>query len=241
MAELGLVEEHAVVAKVADHFGSRFAPQDGGGLLLSFALDPRRKALRCAGKSLGDGLHLQELADASFDSPVQLESQQGDRPFGSSGTERHDASLVEIETKPSLGHALDQCKLKRVRGFLIRENKDCIVCIADELSFVGPVLLEPLVQKDMETDVGEDGTGRRALRRASELVRHGAICVQHRAAEHPCDEPQEVRITNALLQRAQEPVVVHGIEEFLDVHLDHDAAILTTANGFIRTAQRLMR
>jgi len=36
-------------------------------------------------------------------------------------------------------------------------------------------------------------------------------------------------------------LAVDGVKEFLNVHLYHDTAILAMADGFIGTAQRLMR
>lgn len=50
-----------------------------------------------------------------------------------------------------------------------------------------------------------------------------------------------MRVADALLERAQEPVVIDRVEEFLDIHLDHDAALLAVTDDFVRAPQRLMR
>lgn len=79
------------------HLDGGFSPQGRGLFAMSHALDPLGKTLNCAGKSLGDGFHLQALADTSLDTPVQLQTQKGDGPYGSGGTEGYDAGLFEIE------------------------------------------------------------------------------------------------------------------------------------------------
>lgn len=45
VAELGLVEEHIIVAEVARHLNGHLTPQERIRLLFAFALDPRHKAL----------------------------------------------------------------------------------------------------------------------------------------------------------------------------------------------------
>src|SRR5665213_1035308 len=109
------------------------------------------------------------------------------------------------------------------------EAKHEVVSIAHDddvtMPIAPPPLLNPQVERTVQTDVGQQRRHRCPLRGAD--FRCYTLTLFHHPGSQPfLDEPQNPTIRNAVLDKLDQPPVVDGVEEPADIRIEHPVYLL---------------